>query len=65
MTQPQAGDADRPQRTGRRPPEYVIETWVSEQLRNRIQRNGMSLAQALQVEDTLARAPQAELEAEP
>jgi hypothetical protein len=29
-------------------PGYVIVTWVSEQLRDRIQRNGASLAEALQ-----------------
>jgi hypothetical protein len=43
---PQA-QADRvPQEPGRRPG-YVIVAWVSEQLRDRIQRNGASLAQAL------------------
>jgi hypothetical protein len=40
-------------------------TWVSEHLRDRIQRNGTSLAQALQATDTRTHAPQAELEAEP
>ena len=50
---------------GTRPPEYVIETWVSERLRDRIQRNGTSLAEALQATDTQKRPPEAELEAEP
>jgi len=39
--------ADYPQVPGRRP-EYVIVTWVSAQLRDRIQRNGASLAEAVQ-----------------
>jgi len=50
---------------GTRPPEYVIVTWVSEQLRDRIQRNGKSLAEALQAPDTQKSPPEAELEAEP
>ena len=48
-----------------RPPEYVLVTWVSEQLRDRIQRNGTSLAKARQATGTQTRAPQADLEAEP
>jgi hypothetical protein len=65
MKQPRDREAGRT--PGTRPPEYVIETWVSEQLRDRIQRTGKSLAEALQATDTdtQTRAPQAELEAEP
>jgi hypothetical protein len=40
-------DADHPL-AGSRAPEYVIVTWTSEQLRDRAQRNGASLAKALQ-----------------
>jgi hypothetical protein len=61
--------ADHAQGTGR-PPEYVVEAWVSEQLRDRIQRNGTSRAQPPQAASThdtpmQTRAPQADLEAEP
>jgi hypothetical protein len=55
--------------TGPRPAEYVIVTWVSEQLRDRIHRNNAALAH--EYEDTARRRhvrkaePQAELEAEP
>jgi hypothetical protein len=54
---------------GPRPAEYVIVTWVSEQLRDHIQRNNAALAQDHQ--DSARRRhvrkaePQAELEAEP
>ncbi len=53
-----------------RPPEYVVEAWVSEQLRARIQRNKTSRAeppQAAQTHITQTRtgAPQPDLEAEP
>ena len=48
MKPPQGKAAGHPQEPGRRP-EYVIVTWVSAQLRDRIQRNGASLAEALQV----------------
>jgi hypothetical protein len=44
---PQDKAASYPREPGRRP-EYVIVTWVSEQLRDKIQRNGASLAEALQ-----------------
>jgi len=47
MKPPQDEAAVRPQEPGRRP-EYVIVTWVSAQLRDKIQRNGASLADALQ-----------------
>jgi hypothetical protein len=64
VKQPQGHDATHRQGTGR-PPEYVLVTWVSEQLRDRIQRNGTSLAKARQATGTQTRAPQADLEAEP
>jgi hypothetical protein len=48
MKPPQDKAAAHPQEPGRRP-EYVIVTWVSAQLRDRIQRNGASLAEALRV----------------
>ncbi len=48
MKPPQDKAAARPREPGRRP-EYVIVTWVSEQLRDRIQRNGASLAEILQI----------------
>jgi hypothetical protein len=48
MKPPQDKAATDPQEPGRRP-EYVIVTWVAGQLRDRIQRNGASLAEALQV----------------
>ena len=47
MKPPQGKAAGHPQGPGRRP-EYVIVTWVSAQLRDKIQRNGASLAEALQ-----------------
>ena len=53
-----------------RPPEYVVEAWISEQLRDRIQRNRTSRAEPPQGASThntpmQTRAPQADLEAEP
>ena len=56
MKPPQDEAAVRPQEPGRRP-EYVIVTWVSEQLRDRIQRNGASLAEILQVTNRHAAGP--------
>jgi hypothetical protein len=54
---------------GTRPPEYVIVTWVSAQLRDRIQRNGAALAQDRQDPGRHRHGrraePEAELEAEP
>ncbi len=50
---------------GTRPAEYVIVTWASEQLRDRIQSNGKSLYEALHPDDPQVRAPEPELEAEP
>jgi hypothetical protein len=48
---------------GYRRPDYVIETWVSEQLRNRMQRHGASLAEVFRQADPQAREPDTELEA--
>jgi hypothetical protein len=47
MTQPRNSDREPAQRAGRTP-EYVVVTWVSQQLRDRAQRNGQALADALQ-----------------
>jgi hypothetical protein len=47
MTQQPPKDDDGHPPTGRLP-EWVVVTWVSEQLRDRNQRNGRSLAEALQ-----------------
>jgi hypothetical protein len=67
MKQPPDRDVHHPQ--GTRPPEYVIVTWVSEQLRDRIQRNNAALAQDRQDPGRQAHGrraePEAELEAEP
>ena len=51
-------------------PEYVVEAWISKQLRDRIQRKKTSRAEPLQAANThithrQARAQQADLEAEP
>jgi hypothetical protein len=56
MKPPQHNAAGHPQEPGRRP-EYVIVTWVSAQLRDRIQRNGASLAKILQVTDRKVPGP--------
>jgi hypothetical protein len=50
---------------GYRRPDYVIVTWVSDQLRDRIQRRGPSLDEALRTTNPPERAPEPELEAEP
>jgi hypothetical protein len=52
MTQQQERDPSPPQ--GTRLPAYVVELWVSEQLRDRVQRDGRSLAEALQAVDEQA-----------
>jgi DNA-binding CsgD family transcriptional regulator len=63
MTQ-QQHDPDRP--PGTRPPAYVVELWVSDQLRDRNQRNGRSLAEALQPPEVAQRElGEPDLEAEP
>ena len=54
-----------PRQPGTRPPEYVAVLWVSEQLRDRIQRNGTALAEALHAAHPQTRAPEPDLEAEP
>jgi hypothetical protein len=61
MTQPDAHNSD----SGRRPPEYVIVAWASQQLRDRIQRTAPSLAEALQAADPPEPGPQPDPEAEP
>jgi hypothetical protein len=43
----------------------VAVLWVSEQLRDRIQRNGTALAEALHAAHPQTRAPEPDLEAEP
>jgi len=67
--QPHGRGASHLQGTSR-PPEYVVEAWISEQLRDRIQRNRTSHAELPQAANThnthtQTRAPQADLEAEP
>jgi len=56
MKQPQTEDADHPL-AGYRPPTWVVVTWVNEQLRDRIQRNGAALAEIHQARDRQASAP--------
>jgi hypothetical protein len=67
MKQPR-GRGGSPQ-PGTRPPEYVIEVWVTKQLRERLQRNGKSLAEILQEpgdeKRETDRSPLADMEAEP
>jgi hypothetical protein len=50
---------------GTRPPAYVVELWVSEQLRDCIQRNGRSLDQALQAAEAQREPGEPDLEVEP
>jgi plasmid maintenance system antidote protein VapI len=50
---------------GTRPPAYVVELWVSEQLRDRIKSNSKSLAEALQVADEQVCPGEPDFEAEP
>jgi hypothetical protein len=50
---------------GTRPPAYVVELWVSEQLRDRLHRNGHSLTDALQMQDAQREPGEPDLEAEP
>ena len=63
MKQPEAREANLSPAI--KAPELVIETWVSRQLRDRIQRHGISLAEDLQAPETPAHPQYAELEAEP
>ena len=65
MTHPHTPDGDDSQQPGRRPPDYVIVTWVSEQLRDRVQRTGLSLAEALRAGRADELGPQQDPEAEP
>jgi hypothetical protein len=62
MTQHQRDPGPPP---GSRPPAYVVELWVSEQLRDRTQRNSQSLAEALQAQGPQDRPGEPDFEAEP
>jgi hypothetical protein len=62
MTQPPARDSGPAPQPGRRPPEYVIVTWASEQLRDLAQRTGLSLAEALRAGDAREPGPRADPE---
>jgi hypothetical protein len=63
MTQPPDRDASHHPDAGR-PPEYVIEAWVSHQLRDKIQRLAADPT-STGMPDIQRRAPEPELEAEP
>ena len=65
MTEQHDSGTGRSCEAGRRPPEYVVVAWVSEQLRDRAQHTGMSLTEALRAGSTQPREPDADLEAEP
>jgi hypothetical protein len=54
---PPQGQSSRPPAGTGPPPEYVIVTWVTAQLRDKIQRNGASLAKALQATGRNAPGP--------
>ena len=56
MKEPQDKEVKYPLAGGRRPV-YVIEVWVAKELRDRVRRNGISLAEALQVGKEPARGP--------
>ena len=62
MTQHQRDPGPPP---GSRPPAYVVELWVSEQLRDRTQRSGRSLAQALEAQGPPDRPGEPDFEVEP
>ena len=62
MTQQQREPGPPP---GTRPPAYVVELWVNQQLRDRTRRNGRSLAEALEAEVPQDRPGEPDLEAEP
>jgi hypothetical protein len=63
MTQHQRDPGPPP---GTRPPAYVVELWVSQQLHDRTQRNSRSLAEALEAEVPPDRRPgEPDFEAEP
>ena len=61
----QPPDPDAHPLAGPRPPEYVIVSWASEQLRDRIQRNNAALAQELQDRGRQRHRRRAEPDAEP
>jgi hypothetical protein len=61
MTRPQQPDPSPA--PGSRPPEYVVEAWVSPQLKDRIRRPGATLANPEQP-DPQREIPEPELEAE-
>jgi hypothetical protein len=63
MTQPPDRDAGHHPGTGR-PPEYVVEAWVSHQLRDKVQRLAADSTGTGKA-DIQRRAPEPELEAEP
>jgi predicted GIY-YIG superfamily endonuclease len=65
MTKPPDKSASAAADAGRRRPDYVIETWVSEQLRDRIQRSGPSLDEALRTTNRPERESEPDLEPEP
>ena len=62
MTQHQRDSGPSP---GSGPPAYVVELWVSEQLRDRTRRNGRSLAKALEAQGPQDRPGEPDFEAEP
>ncbi len=62
MNRPRQPDTSAP--PGTRPPEYVIEAWVSAQLKDRIRRVAAAPTGQRQA-DPQGEAPLAELEAEP
>ena len=59
--QPPGSDSSPPPKT--RPPEYVVEAWVSEQLKEKIRRLDAAPAHSRRAEHR--RAPEPDLEAEP
>jgi hypothetical protein len=59
MKQPQDRTAEHDQCPGR-PTEYVVVTWASAQLRDRIQRNGAALAETRQANARKTPEPQAD-----
>jgi hypothetical protein len=65
MTHPPDRDRGPAQHTGRRPPDYVIVAWASQQLRDRAQRTALSLADALRAEQAQHPGPQPDREADP
>jgi hypothetical protein len=62
MTQQQPDPGPPP---GTRPPAYLVELWVNQQLRDRTQRNGPSLGEALEAPGPQDRPGEPDFEAEP